>query len=83
MSLTQVTPLVKIETLLCEAGWQEVNKRRFGLKTCVDSLDMYYLNELREIYIRASNLEDCDTDQELDSCLGCDLDTITETIQTI
>lgn len=76
-----VTLTTKINKAFADAASVVFNKHRFGIKDCRIEHDPYRLLELKEIYLRSVELESCDS--QLDSCLGCDLETIQETLKTL
>jgi hypothetical protein len=71
----------KICTLFGEAGFVVFNQDRFGMKSCIDQYDPYFLQDLTQILCAAQELDNCD--RALDSCLGCDLKTIQQRISTL
>ena len=79
------TPEQKIHILFANATQIEFNAQRYGMKSCRDGLSFDLLDDLRQIYLRAIELDECESteEQELDTCYGCSLATIEETIKTI
>jgi len=73
----------KVRVHFAEASFSEFTRRRYGMKDCVNSQDFMYLLDLVYIYKRSLDLKDCDPEGVLDSCLGCDMPTIEETIKTL
>lgn len=74
-----VSPVVRIHKLFAEAVFSNYRKRRYGIKNCRIIYDPEYLNDLRELRKRASEMKDCD--REL-GC-GCSLTKIDEKIKTL
>ena len=71
----------KTSTLFAEAGFTVFNQDRFGLTSCKREYDPYFMQDLLQILCAAEELDSCDS--ALDSCLGCDLKTIRQTISTL
>jgi hypothetical protein len=70
-----------INTHFAGAAFDTFNKDRFGIKGCRITHDPYFLQDMVEILTVSEELESCDN--ALDSCLGCDLKTVKQRIQTI
>lgn len=79
----EVTLLEKVNIHFADAAYEEFKARRYGIKSCKVDKDPLYLNDIREIYSRALELSECDTDQALDTCLGCSLNKIEETVKVL
>ena len=71
----------KANTLFAESMFSVFNQDRFGLKSCKREYDPYFMQDMVELLCVAQELESCD--KALDSCLGCDLETIQQTISTL
>ena len=71
----------KASTLFAEAGFTVFNQDRFGLTSCKNEYDPYFMQDLLQILCASEELDTCDS--SLDSCLGCDLKTIQQTISTL
>ncbi len=72
---------ITINKHFAEQTFIEFNRVRFGLESCKIDKDHLYMQDLLEIWTVAQELEDCE--EELDTCNGCSLNTIEETIKTL
>jgi hypothetical protein len=62
------TPIVHINRLYADAVFQEIRKKRFGLKVCKAHVDIDLADDLRNIYARQLELVDCGCNPDLSSC---------------
>lgn len=60
--------LTHINELFADAVFQEMQKKRFGLKTCRAKVDAELADDLRSIYIRNLERKDCGCTVEYESC---------------
>lgn len=60
--------LEHINELFADAVFQEMQKKRFGLKTCRAKVDAALADDLRTIYLRNLERKDCGCSVEYASC---------------
>lgn len=60
--------LEHINELFADAVFQEMQKKRFGLKTCRAKVDAALADDLRTIYMRNLERKDCGCSVEYTSC---------------
>lgn len=73
-----MSSLSHINELFADAVFQEVRKRRFGLKICKAVVDAELADDLRNLYQRSLEQQAC----EQNSCT-CSITTIEERINTL
>ena len=60
--------LEHISELFADSVFQEMQKKRFGLKTCRAKVDAELADDLRNIYMRNLERKDCGCTVEYQSC---------------
>ena len=60
--------LSHINKLFADSVFQEIRKKRFGLKVCKAHVDLDLADDLRNIYSRQLELIDCECNPDLGSC---------------
>jgi hypothetical protein len=63
-----VNTLEHISELFADSVFQEMQKKRFGLKTCRAKVDAELADDLRNIYMRNLERKDCGCTVEYQSC---------------
>lgn len=72
------TPLIRINQLFADSVFSNYRKKRYGLKKCKTTYDPEYLNDMRELLKRGTELKECC------QVMGtCDLVKLEETIKTL
>lgn len=69
----------KIEKAFAASALQQMNQKKFGLRTCAQRYDLDYLADIRELYYRTCELDPLCIN--LDG--SCSHDKIKELIQTL
>jgi ferritin-like protein len=72
------TPLIRINQLFADSVFTNYRKKRYGLKKCKTAYDPEYLNDMRELLKRSTELEQCEK-----KLGGCSITKIEETIKTL
>ncbi len=68
-----------IEYVFSESVYTMYAQRRYGLKVCGQSIPVEVISDLRDLLIYITEYNECD----LNGCCPCDLQGITEKINTI
>ena len=72
--------LTHINQLFADALFQEMQRKRFGLKTCRAKVDADLADDLRQLYIRGQERKDCGCNTDSASC---SLTAVQERINTL
>jgi hypothetical protein len=74
-----MTPLIRINQVYAQSVYAKYKQKRYGFKNCNASVDADFANDLRNLVIRAAEMETC----ECVMSSACSLQTIEEKINTL